>query len=201
MTNNNIKLETINLSQYEEKRKQMTKTIVQVNNTPYKKYDFPSLESFYKHSLTNVVIFSIDGADWVEYGENTLEATEKAISANKRFLHHFLSKYGVDEIVLLEGCYDGRKEFSYAVSDTHFYEFVQELGYVREQHSYLLLEIVENLYGVFGANQRPEIALIENESGSTLDTYNRFREIEDCDFPPNSLGWTYCVKSDTFYDL
>jgi hypothetical protein len=179
----------------------MTKTIVQVNNTPYNKSNFPSLESFYKHSLTNVVIFSIDGADWFERGENTLEATEKAISANKRFLHHFLSQYRSDEIVILEGCYDSRKEFAYAVSDKHFYTFVQELGYVREQHSYLLLEIVENLYGVFGDNRRPEVELIENGTGDTLRSYSRMEKIEDCDFPPNSLGWTYCIKSDTFYNL
>jgi len=185
----------------------MSKTTIN-HKIPYNKDDFPSLESFYKHSLTNVVIFSIDGADWVGNGENTLEATEKAISAHWRFLYHFLSQYGVSEIAILEGCYDGRKEFSYAVSDKHFYEFVQELGYVREQHSYLLLEIVENIYGVygkidgvFGNNRRPEIELIENGTGDAIRSYSRMEKIEDWDFPPNSLGWTYCVKSDTFYNL
>ena len=179
----------------------MTKTIVQVDGTAYTTKDFPSLESFYKHSLDNVVIFSIDGADWVEYGENTLEATEKAISANKRFLHHFLSQFGCSEIVLLEGCYDGRKEFSYAVSDTHFYTFVQELGYVREQHSYLLLEVIKEISDLFSSNRRPVLDLIENGSGDTLISYSRIEKIEDCGFPPNTMGWTYCTKSDNFYDL
>jgi hypothetical protein len=180
----------------------MTKTIVQVNNTPYTKNDFPSLESFYKHSLTNVVIFSIDGADWVEYGENTLEATDKAISANKRFLHHFLSQYGVDEIVLLEGCYDGRKEFSYAVSANLFYSFVQELGYVTEQHSYLVLKTpsrIESNAGVFGTNQAPRVILVDNDSGDTITTYSRVgllsADLDTC------LGWTYCNKSETYYEL
>jgi hypothetical protein len=179
----------------------MTKTIVQVDGTAYTYKDFPSLESFYKYSLDNVVIFSIDGADWFEHGKNTLNATDKAILANKRFLHHFLSQFGCSEIVLLEGCYDGRKEFSYAVSDKLFYTFVQELGYVREQHSYLLLEVIKEVSGVFSSNRRPVVDLIENGSGDTLISYSRIEKIEDCDFPPNTMGWTYCTKSDNFYDL
>ena len=181
-----------------------TTEVITVDEKVYKTFDFPSFVSFYKHSLKNVIVFSIDGADWVEHGENTENPTDKAIATHKRFLHHFLSQFGCCEIAILEGCYDGRKEYSYAVSDSLFYTFVQELGYVTEQHSYLLLETsdkIEYNAGVFGTNRAPEIELIENGTGDRLSSYSRIEQIDHADYPPSSLGWTYCPRSDTYYNL
>lgn len=183
----------------------MTNLVIQVDETAYRTKDFPSFESFYRHSGDNVVVFSIDGADWVEHGENTENPTDKAMTAHKRFLHHLLSQYHVDvsEIALLEGCYDGRKEFSYAVSANLFYSFVQELGYVTEQHSYLVLETpcrIESNAGVFGTNQAPRVILVDNDSGDTILEYSRIEKLEKC-FLQTSLGWTYCSRSETFYEL
>lgn len=181
-----------------------TTEVITVDEKVYKTKDFPSFESFYRHSIENVIVFSIDGADWVEFGNNKLEPTDKAMTTHKRFLHHFLTAYSVMDIAILEGCYDGRKEYSYAVSDSLFYTFVQELGYVTEQHSYLLLETsnrIEHNAGVFGTNRAPEIELIENGTGDTILTYSRIQEIEFCNYPPNGLGWTYCPRLDKFYEL
>lgn len=180
----------------------MTNLVIQVDGTAYRTKDFPSFESFYRHEGDNVIVFSIDGADWVEYGENVENPTNKAMTVHKRFLHHFLSQFGCSEIALLEGCYDGRKEFSYAVSASLFYTFVQELGYVTEQHSYLVLETPsrsESNAGVFGTNRPPRVMLVETDSGDTLATYSRIEllsgSLDTC------LGWTYCNRSDTFYEL
>lgn len=182
----------------------MTKVVIQIDDLGYLQTDFPSFESFYRHSGDNVIVFSIDGADWVEQGENKNNPTDKAMTAHKRFLHHLLSQYHVDvsEIALLEGCYDGRKEFSYAVSANLFYSFVQELGYVTEQHSYLVLETptrIESNAGVFGKNQAPKVILVDNDSGDTITTYSRVRllsgDLDAC------LGWTYCTRSETYYKL
>lgn len=179
--------------------------IIQVDETAYRTKDFPSFESFYRHSVDNVIVFSIDGADWVEYGENVENPTNKSTTTHERFLHHFLSQFGCSEIALLVGCYDGRKEYSYAVSIKNFYGFVKKLGYVTEQHSYLLLEVlntIEYYAGVFGTNRAPQIKLIENDiarTGDTLATYSSMGllsgSLDTC------LGWTYCNRSDTFYEL
>jgi hypothetical protein len=182
----------------------MTKLVIRVDDINYLQTDFPSFESFYRHSLDDVIVFSIDGADWVKHGENTQKPTDKAIATHKRFLHHFLMTHSVMDIAILEGCYDGRKEFSYAVSDKLFHTFVQELGYVTEQHSYLLLEVpdtIESNAGVFGTKRAPEIELIENGTGDSLRSYSRIEKIDYSDYPPSSLGWTYCPRSDTFYNL
>lgn len=173
--------------------------ILHVDGTAYRTKDFPSLNRFYHYHKCNVVIFSIDGADWVEFGNNKTNPTDKAITTHKRFLHHFLSQFGCSEIVILERCYDGRHQYSYAVSDTAFYTFVQELGYVTEQHSYLLLEANRNHEAIFGDNRPPEIELKENDTGDVILTYSRIQEVEDWEFPPSSLGWTYCVREDKFY--
>ena len=179
--------------------------IIQVDDTAYRTKDFPSFESFYKNSPFSVIVFSIDGADWIEYGENVENPTNKATTTHERFLHHFLSQFGCSEISLLVGCYEGRKEYSYAVSIEHFYGFVKKLGYVTEQHSYLLLEVadmIEANAGVFGTNRAPQIELIENNiarTGDTIATYSRIgllsADLDTC------LGWTYCNRSETFYEL
>lgn len=181
----------------------MTNLVIQVDETAYRTKDFPSFESFYKNSLSNVIVFSIDGADWIEHGENVESPTNKATTTHERFLHHFLSQFGCSEIALLEGCYDGRKEFSYAVSANLFYSFVQELGYVTEQHSYLVLETpsrIESNAGVFSTNQAPRVILVENDSGDTILEYSRIEKLEKC-FLQTSLGWTYCNRSETFYEV
>jgi hypothetical protein len=186
--------------------------VIKVDDFPftnlYNYEHFPTLEQLYKYdkhvptkpNRSNIIIFSIDGADWVEYGENKDNPTDKAKLANKRFLHHFLQEYDSDDIAILTGCYDGRKEFSYAVESKHFYEFVKELGYVNEQHSYLVLEVLNNFHGVFGWNRTPEIELIETCSGSIILKYSRIEKIEEC-FLKSALGWTYCNKSETYYEL
>ena len=165
--------------------------------TGYKLDDFPSLRAFYMHSSEDVIIFSIDGAEF----NTDCKPTNKAKLANKRFLNHFLSRHGVDEIVLLEGHYDGVQEYSYAVGFNVFHDFVVGMGYVLEQFSILELNAPVTLESLF-SDFSTYADVIEMSTGDALQSYTKLLQISLAETKHSDvIGWTYCNKSEEYYKL
>jgi hypothetical protein len=165
--------------------------------TGYKLDDFNSLRAFYAHSAEDVIIFSIDGAEF----DTDCKPTDKAKLANKRFLSHFLNSHGTDQIALLEGHYDGVQEYSYAVKHKVFHDFVVGMGYVLEQFSILELSAPITLESVF--NKCSTYAdVIEMDTGDALQSYTTLSEISFAETKHSDvIGWTYCNKSEEYYKL